>query len=302
MTTTSLDSCFFFKPGRMICATRDDLESSGSEVNDGGIHTSDDADKMDGNIAKSTYTKVSVIPDGLVALQVDDSLICGSAAFLQVEEERVRQFECKRATKVVDGGECVTFNGADLYLKNGVYHLSLFSKCEKIDAHVTIENFISQRALAAYIAIWARPRLLGRIQILCSSAAAPSPKNVYELQSILQGQKTLSEELLFRPLDLANGLRVVCFTDSGFALHADDFKSQLGFVIAIVDTDNRATVVAYGSRQGRRVTRSVLAIELFALVEGFDTPLQLLLINFLRFCVSKYRYGLLLILVRCLRL
>jgi hypothetical protein len=72
-------------------------------------------------------------------------------------------------------------------------------------------------------------------------------------------------------LDLANGLRVVCFTDSGFTSHADDFKSQLGFIIAIVDTDNRATVVAYGSRQGRRVTRSVLASELFALVEGFDT-------------------------------
>jgi hypothetical protein len=226
---------------------------------------------MDDNIAKSTHTKVPVMPDGLVALQVDDSLICGSAVFLQAEEERVRQFECKTATKVIDDGECVTFNGADLYLKDGVYHLSLRSKCEKIDAHVTVENFISQRALAAYMALWARPRLLGRIQILFSSAAAPSPKNVDELRSILQELKTVSEELLFRPLDLANGLRVVCFTDAGFASHADDFKSQLGFVIAIVDADNRATVVAYGSRKGRRVTRSVLVSELFALVEGFDT-------------------------------
>jgi hypothetical protein len=161
----------------------------------------------------------------------------------------VRQFECKTATKVIDGGECVTFNGADLYLKDRVNHLSLGSNCEKLAAHVTVENFISQRALAAYIALWARPRLLGRIQILCSSAAAPSPKNVGELQSILQDLKTVSEEPLFRPLDLANGLRVVCFTDEGFASHADDFKSQLGFVIAIVDADYRATVVAYGSRK-----------------------------------------------------
>jgi hypothetical protein len=39
-------------------------------------------------------------------------------------------------------------------------------------------------------------------------------------------------------LDLANGLRVVCFTDAGFASDAEDFKSQVGFVIAIVDAEN----------------------------------------------------------------
>jgi hypothetical protein len=60
------------------------------------------------------------------------------------------------------------------------------------------------------------------------------------------------------------------FTDEWFASIADDFKSQLGFVIAIVEADNRVSVLVM-RREGGAVTRSVLASERFALVEGFDT-------------------------------
>jgi hypothetical protein len=146
------DSCFFFKPGRTVGATKDDIESSDGVVNSDGIHT-DGAANTNDDIATSSRTNLPVIPDGLVALQVDDSLICGSAVFLQAGDEQVGQFECMTATKGIDGGDSVTFNGAELYLKDGVYHLSLRSKCEKIYPAVTVENFISQRALAAYIAL-----------------------------------------------------------------------------------------------------------------------------------------------------
>jgi hypothetical protein len=45
---------------------------------------------------------------------------------------------------------------------------------------------------------------------------------------------------------------MMCFTDEWFASIADDFKSQLGFVIAIVEADNRVSVTDYASRRGRR--------------------------------------------------
>jgi hypothetical protein len=47
-------------------------------------------------------------------------------------------------------------------------------------------------------------------------------------------------------------------------------KSQLGFVILLVDGKNNGNIVHYTSRRCTRVTRSVLAAELYALVLGFD--------------------------------
>lgn len=91
-----------------------------------------------------------------------------------------------------------------------------------------------------------------------------------ELKSIVSSLRDDGEMLRFRKLDLKS-LKIVCFCDAGFASHSDDLKSQLGFVIALVDAAGCANVVSYASRKCRRVTRSVLASELLALVEGYDT-------------------------------
>lgn len=235
MNSTSLDSCLFYKHG--VSEKKDNL---------------------------------AIIPEGIVALQVDDSLICGSAKFLQAEDRAVRQFQCKEAQDVVDGGVVVSFNGANLRLLDGNFLLSMIQKCKSIDSNVTIDNFLSQRALAAYIALWGRPKLLGRIQLLASKATSPSPKDISELRNILLELKMIDFELRFQPLDLET-IRVVCYSDAGFASHTDDLKSQIGYIIALVDKHDHANVVANSSRKGRRVTRSVLASELFALVDGFDT-------------------------------
>jgi hypothetical protein len=90
-----------------------------------------------------------------------------------------------------------------------------------------------------------------------------------ELQSILDDVRDKQEGLRFQPLDL-NSIRVVCYSDAGFVSLADDLKSHLGYVIAIVDGHDRANVVAFATRKCRRVTRSVLASEQHALVDGYD--------------------------------
>jgi hypothetical protein len=50
------------------------------------------------------FGQCQILPDGLVALQVDDSFISGSPAFLLEEIEKVSQVQCKEATDIVDGG------------------------------------------------------------------------------------------------------------------------------------------------------------------------------------------------------
>jgi hypothetical protein len=61
----------------------------------------------------------SVSLDGLVAVQVDDSLISGTADFLAEENAAVNQFQCKPAKDIVDGGEPIAFNGPELGKENG---------------------------------------------------------------------------------------------------------------------------------------------------------------------------------------
>jgi hypothetical protein len=43
----------------------------------------------------------TILPDGLVALQVDDSFVSGSPAFLREELEKIAQFQCKIATDII---------------------------------------------------------------------------------------------------------------------------------------------------------------------------------------------------------
>jgi hypothetical protein len=43
----------------------------------------------------------TILPDGLVALQVDDSFVSGSPVFLREELEKIAQFQCKIATDII---------------------------------------------------------------------------------------------------------------------------------------------------------------------------------------------------------
>ncbi len=74
--------------------------------------------------------------------------------------------------------------------------------------------------------------------------------------------------LTFVKLDVTS-LRIVAFTDSSFA-NNKDLSSQIGYIIALADAQDNANIVHWQSIKCRRVTRSVLASELYALSLGFD--------------------------------
>jgi len=66
-----------------------------------------------------------------------------------------------------------------------------------------------------------------------------------------------------------NSLQVVAFTDASFANNNDN-SSQIGFIIVIADAENNANIVHWSSIKCKRVTRSVLSSELYAIAHGFD--------------------------------
>ena len=67
-----------------------------------------------------------------------------------------------------------------------------------------------------------------------------------------------------------NSLQLIVFTDASFA-NNKDLSSQIGYVIVLVDAANSANVIHWSSTKCKRVTRSVLASELYAMTAGFDT-------------------------------
>ena len=64
------------------------------------------------------------------------------------------------------------------------------------------------------------------------------------------------------------------FVDTAFA-NNKDLSSQLGFIIALMDDLGTANIIHYSSQKSRRITRSALAAELYAMINGFDNTAAL---------------------------
>ncbi len=66
-----------------------------------------------------------------------------------------------------------------------------------------------------------------------------------------------------------DSLQLIVFTDASFA-NNKDLSSQVGFVLVLADVKGRANIIHWSSTKCKRVTRSVLASELYGMAYGFD--------------------------------
>lgn len=66
-----------------------------------------------------------------------------------------------------------------------------------------------------------------------------------------------------------NSLTILNFTDVWFA-NNPDLTSQIGYIIVLADINKKAIIIHWSSTKSNRVTRSVLASELYAMVIRFD--------------------------------
>jgi hypothetical protein len=67
----------------------------------------------------------------------------------------------------------------------------------------------------------------------------------------------------------ANTIQLVVFTDASFA-NNKDLSLQIGYVIVLADATKKANIIHWSSIKCKRVTRSVLALELYIIAHGFD--------------------------------
>lgn len=213
---------------------------------------------------KPTGTSVFVI-------QVDDTMGTATDEFLAREEEQSQRIVCKPRT-IIEVGSKMTFNGTEIsHPCPNVFRLSKREKLTMLTKCESRADLISWGASIQYVSGSCRPDLTAACQLAATPVAAPSPKRatISLLNFLVQVcHDTCDDGLTFVPLDISS-IRIVAHSDAAFA-NAEDLKSQLGFVILMVDDQDTANIVHFGSRRCTRVTRSVMAAELHGLILGFD--------------------------------
>lgn len=212
---------------------------------------------------------------GIIGLQTDDTLILCDEKFAAKEEiERQRANFIAKPVTYLTKMRPINFNGSNISLdEDGNIMLTQQNHCNKIrliNQNDDIKSqYISQRALGAYIATVCQPEASFDLS-RAAQVINPETNDVSQLNKRLTWQKSnQTRGLKFVPLDY-NSLKILVFTDGSFANCNEDMTSQIGFVICLADNSNKANIVHWSSTKCKRVTRSVLSSELYAMVIGFD--------------------------------
>ncbi len=129
------------------------------------------------------------------------------------------------------------------------------------------DQYIAQRARDAYIAT------ISQFEASFDLSFAAQTINLKEedakrLNQRLQWQlNNLIRELRFVLLN-RNQLKLMIFIDAAFA-NTTDLHSQIDYVICLTD-DIHVNLIHWSSIKCKRITRSVLTIELYAMINDFD--------------------------------
>jgi hypothetical protein len=129
------------------------------------------------------------------------------------------------------------------------------------------DQYVAQRARGAYIASVCQPEASFDLSV-AAQHKTPSATDIKSLNKRIQWQlENASRGLRF--VKLQGKLKLLVFTDASFA-NNNDLSSQIGYVIVLADQQAHANILHWSSTKCKRVTRSVLASELYAMAHSFD--------------------------------
>ena len=226
---------------------------------------------------------------GIAGLQTDDTLFLANQSFANLE-----QIELQKAKFLAKEREQLTldhnlkFNGGIIQLEDNGTALTITQErqCQNlktvsqgsasttstqgITRHKlsTKEQYVAQRARGAYIASVCQPEAAYDLSA-AAQAIDPTKNDVKALNKRLQWQiENAARGLRFVKLE-KNTLQLLVFTDASFA-NNKDLSSQISYVLVLTDKYRSANILHWSSTKCKRVTRSVLASELYAMAHGFD--------------------------------
>lgn len=216
--------------------------------------------------------------NGIIGIQVDDTICAGTSSFLDEEKLRSKEFPSKGKETI--SSTAVRFNGVELQLsKNGIVmkqenYINEIDK-GKFRLKLSFEQFRSIRAKYAYAAFSTAPIALIHVALLAQYTESRYGEDMEEALKLLNKcQEALYSNLSVDGLKYVyiprEQIEVVVCIDAAFAVNKD-MSSQLGLLAMVRHKLNGdVNIIHFASGKSKRVCKSVLAAELFALVDGFD--------------------------------
>lgn len=219
----------------------------------------------------------------MVGMQTDDTLMLLDTQFAQREEEELLKANLKsKAREILTQESPLVFNGGILSKDGTSLRLRQKNQSQKLST-VDIssagfkQEYREQRARGAYIATLCQPEASFDLSI-AAQHQDPTADEAKALNRRLTWQIEHPERgLNFVPINLATA-KLYVFVDGSFA-NNKDLSSQIGYEIIIANEtmgDNEETftitgnLVDWRSIKSKRVTRSVLASEIYAMTLGAD--------------------------------
>jgi hypothetical protein len=226
-------------------------------------------------------------PFGIVGLQTDDTLFLADKTFADMEQSELHKarFMAKEREQLT-AKTPLKFNGGLIQLVPDGITLTQERQCKNLNRVGTKtatstssrgavrtsltpkDQYIAQRARGAYIALVCQPEASFDLSF-AAQVINPNEDDTKALNKRLDWQiNNPSRGLKYVKLDV-NSLQLLVFTDASFA-NNKDLSSQIGYIIVLADTTKKANIIHWSSVKCKRVTRSVLASELYSMAHGFD--------------------------------
>jgi hypothetical protein len=226
-------------------------------------------------------------PFGVVGLQTDDTLFVGDDDFAVKEQLGLEKagFLAKEREQLTTDHD-LKFNGGIIHVDDAGITLTQVRQCKNLETvsennttttsirgavrqDLSIKDqYVAQRARGAYIASVCQPEAAYDLSV-AAQAVEPTKNDVTNLNKRIRWQiENSARGLRFVTLDKTS-LRLLAFTDASFANNRD-LSSQIGYVLVLADASGRANILHWSSTKCKRVTRSVLASELYGMAHGFD--------------------------------
>ena len=231
---------------------------------------------------------------GIVGMQTDDTLILGNQAFATLENKELSdaKIAAKPAEALSDDHHLI-FNGC--ILKRDGQSIILVQKGQNtklrlIDPEAADKQsqYREQRARGAYVATICQPEASFDLSV-AAQHQDPTYEEIVMLNKRLKWQmNNLDRGIRYIPLDLTC-TKLFIFVDGSFA-NNKDLSSQIGYEIILANetpqpkTDSynqdrtfqlNGNLVHYSSTKSKRVTRSVLASEIYGMVSGVDMAIAI---------------------------
>ena len=213
---------------------------------------------------------------GILALHVDDFLVCGSIEFDEIVILNIKSiFEISK-----DESDQFTYLGFQIKTHEaGIsfhqeQYIDQLTLLDTRESDMVTKELKSKIGQLAWVAGQTRPDISYDVcQLSVKDGASSDQMNVKKLNRIIKRLKHNNVHINFPKMNLSK-TKIICFTDASFG-NLPDGASQGGYIVFLVAENGKCAPLTWQSRKLRRVVKSTLSAETMALMEGVECSILL---------------------------